>query len=146
MSSISIFWQAPQFVLIGVSEIFASITSLEFFYSQAPSEMRSVSQASNLLTNAIGSWLTIPLTIAVNANRSHKWIDDNVDKGHLDWYFYLLASIMATTYIIFRYIASGYEYVNPAVLEDVSASCAKEAKAKEKKDIGDTIRSPLLED
>jgi peptide/histidine transporter 3/4 len=146
MSSVSIFWQAPQFVLIGVSEIFASITSLEFFYSQAPSEMRSVSQASNLLTNAIGSWLTIPLTIAVNANRSHKWIDDNVDKGHLDWYFYLLAAIMATTYIIFRYIASGYEYVDPAVLEDVSASCAREAKAKEKKDIGDTIRSPLLED
>jgi POT family proton-dependent oligopeptide transporter len=55
----SILWQIPLFILIGVSEIFASITSLEFFYSQAPADMRSVSQASNLFTNAMGSWLTM---------------------------------------------------------------------------------------
>lgn len=34
MSHMSVFWQIPQFFLIGIAEILTSITSLEFFYSQ----------------------------------------------------------------------------------------------------------------
>ena len=111
MSSLSIFWQIPQFVVIGLSEIFATITSLEFFYSQAPSRMRSVSRACNLFTNALGetvallvvtmiiivscegSWLTIPLTLLVNINPNSMWITTDIDDGHLDWYYFLLAGI-----------------------------------------------------
>ena len=111
MSSLSIIWQIPQFVVIGLSEIFASITSLEFFYSQAPSRMRSVSAACNLFTNALGkrvalvfvilvimfscegSWLTIPLTLLVNINPNSMWITTYIDDGHLNWYYFLLAGI-----------------------------------------------------
>lgn len=112
MSPVSIFWQIPQFVLVGISEIFAMITSLEFFYAEAPMSMRSVSQALNLFTNAIGSWLTIPLTLLVNSNSNQKWITDNVDNGHLEWYYFLLAGIMMLTYIIFCHICNGFEYAD----------------------------------
>lgn len=118
MSSISIFWQIPQFVLVGVSEIFAMITSLEFFYAEAPLSMRSVSQALNLFTNAIGSWLTIPLTLLVNSNPNNKWITDNIDNGHLEWYFFLLAGIMAITYVIYCHICNGFEYAD---VDDLNA-------------------------
>jgi peptide/histidine transporter 3/4 len=116
MSAISIFWQVPQFVLIGISEIFASITSLEFFYSQAPSRMRSVSQASNLFTNALGSWLTIPLTLLVNVNKNHQWVTSNVDEGNLQAYFYLLAGLMSGALIVFYHLANGYVYADPLQL------------------------------
>ncbi len=112
MSSISIFWQVPQFVIIGISEIFASITSLEFFYSQAPSKMRSVSQASNLFTNALGSWLTIPLTLLVNINPNHMWITSNIDEGELDLYYFLLAGLMFVALIVFTWLSWGYEYIS----------------------------------
>ncbi|MCH7850986.1 MAG: hypothetical protein IH845_05070, partial [Nanoarchaeota archaeon] len=46
----SIFWQVPQFVFVGISEVLASITALEFFYDQAPLSMRSVCSALNLVT------------------------------------------------------------------------------------------------
>lgn len=121
MSRISIFWQIPQFVLIGISEIFASITSLEFFYSQAPHSMRSVSQALNLFTNALGSWLTIPLTMLVNADTSDEWIPDNIDEGHLDWYFYLLAGLMFAALLIFIWLAYQFNYVEPEELDKLNA-------------------------
>lgn len=53
--------QVPQFLLIGTSEILSSVTSLEFFYAEAPSTMRGVSAGLNLLTTALGSWITMPL-------------------------------------------------------------------------------------
>lgn len=96
MSRVSVFWQIPQFALIGVSEILASITALEFFYSQAPTCMRSVSQALNISTAAVGTWLTIPLILIVNSGGffGKKWIEENIDDGQLEKFFFLLAGLM----------------------------------------------------
>jgi peptide/histidine transporter 3/4 len=55
MVELSIFWQIPQFILVGASEVFASVTALELFYTQSPESMRSVCQALNLVTTAFGT-------------------------------------------------------------------------------------------
>jgi hypothetical protein len=55
-------------VIIGISEILASISALEFFYSQAPLALRSVTQSLNLATNALGTFAVIPLLLIVNSN------------------------------------------------------------------------------
>jgi dipeptide/tripeptide permease len=100
MSKLSVFWQVPQFCLIGASEVLAAITSLEFFYSQAPTSMRSVSQALNLFTYALGSWLTIPLIILVNSGLfGEDWVPENLDEGHLSYYFFLLAGLMVANQV-----------------------------------------------
>lgn len=128
-SDLTIFWQVPQFILIGISEIFTSITALEFFYSQAPTRMRSVSQASNLLTNALGSWLTIPLTLLVNVNSNHPWIASDINDGELSYYFYLLAALMAASMMLFGYLSAGYVYVDPEVLAALDAPSEDDATA-----------------
>lgn len=55
MKALSIWVQTPQYMLVGMSEIFTAITSYELFYAQVPAEMRSVCQAMNLLCTSIGS-------------------------------------------------------------------------------------------
>jgi peptide/histidine transporter 3/4 len=110
---------------VGASEILAAITSLEFFYSQAPISMRSVSQSLNLFTNALGSFLVIPVLLLVNSDSSktsllvagvvvtaryltlrfansrtgNEWVPTNLDEGHLDYYFFLLAGLMGLTLV-----------------------------------------------
>ncbi|KAI5449286.1 hypothetical protein NCC49_005148 [Naganishia albida] len=52
---INVWSQVGSYALIGFSEIFASITILEYAYSKAPKNMRSIVQAIALLTNAIAA-------------------------------------------------------------------------------------------
>lgn len=52
---INVWAQTGAYVLVAVSEIFASITSLEYAFSKAPRNMRSLVQAVALFTTAISS-------------------------------------------------------------------------------------------
>lgn len=54
-SPLIVWIQTGAYVLIAFSEIFASITSLEYAYSKAPVNMRSLIQAISLFTNAISA-------------------------------------------------------------------------------------------
>jgi len=116
MVDMSIFWQVPQFVLIGTSEVLASVTALEFFYTQAPDSMKSVCAALNLLTTAIGTWLVALLIPIVNSNSSQKWISDDANHGHLDYFFFLLAGLMLINILFYIHSSLSYLYV---VKEDV---------------------------
>ncbi|KAL1108857.1 hypothetical protein V6Z11_D03G138900 [Gossypium hirsutum] len=49
----TIFWQVPQYFLIGCAEVFTLIGQLEFFYEQAPDAMRSFCSALQLTTIAL---------------------------------------------------------------------------------------------
>lgn len=67
--SINVFAQVPVYFLMALSEIFASVTSLEFAYSQAPKSMKSVVMGYSLFQTAIGSALGLCLSpIVTEAN------------------------------------------------------------------------------
>ena len=54
--------QTPAYLLIGISEIFASITGLEYAFTKAPPSMKSFVMSMFLLTTAFGSALGIALS------------------------------------------------------------------------------------
>lgn len=110
MSPISVLWQIPQFLLIGTSEILASVTSMDFFYSQAPKDMRSFTQALNLFTTSIGTWLCIPIVYLANLDENRQWIPSDLNRGYLAYFFVLLGVIMMLDLGAFVWISQGYEY------------------------------------
>ncbi|MGH0151014.1 UNVERIFIED_CONTAM: hypothetical protein FKN15_058411, partial [Acipenser sinensis] len=58
-NTIHMAWQIPQYFLMTVGEVVFSVTGLEFSYSQAPSNMKSVLQAGWLLTVAVGNIIVL---------------------------------------------------------------------------------------
>lgn len=65
-ADVNVWFQAVPYVLIGMSEIFTSITGLEYAYSKAPANMRSLVMAVNLLMTAFGSVLAQTLVVLAN--------------------------------------------------------------------------------
>jgi POT family proton-dependent oligopeptide transporter len=53
--NINVWAQTGAYVLIAISEIFASITSLEYAFTKAPKNMRSLVQAFSLFMSAISA-------------------------------------------------------------------------------------------
>ena len=54
--------QTPAYLLIGLSEIFASITGLEYAFTKAPPSMKSFVTAMFLLTSAFGAALGMAIS------------------------------------------------------------------------------------
>ncbi|GAB4857381.1 hypothetical protein Ancab_015290 [Ancistrocladus abbreviatus] len=110
----SIFWQVPQYFLIGCAEIFTFIGQLEFFYDQAPDAMRSLCSALSLTTVALGNYLSSLLVTIVTSittkNGKLGWIPDNLNRGRLDYFYWLLASLSFLNFLVYLYIAKWYKY------------------------------------
>lgn len=112
--AMSVFWQVPQYLLIGLSEVFTSIGQLEFFYDQAPDVMRSCSMALQLLSVCVGSYLSGALVWAVglltSGDGNKGWLAKDLNYGRLDLFFCLMAALMAVGLVWFVIVAMRYEY------------------------------------
>lgn len=110
----SVWWQIPQYFFVGMSEVFASVGSLEFFYSQSPEAMRSVASALLLVSTAIGAYLATALVAIVQAitnnNGSPGWIASNLNQGHIDYFYWLLAILMFLGLLAYIPICYTYRY------------------------------------
>ncbi|KAF3439538.1 hypothetical protein FNV43_RR17816 [Rhamnella rubrinervis] len=113
----SIFWQVPQYFLIGCAEVFTFIGQLEFFYEQAPDATRSLCSALSLTTVALGNYLSSLLVTIVTEvstkNGKLGWIPDNLNYGRLHYFFWLLAILSALNLGVYLLISKWFTYKRP---------------------------------
>ncbi|KAL0296520.1 UNVERIFIED_CONTAM: protein NRT1/ PTR FAMILY 8.3 [Sesamum radiatum] len=110
---LSIFWQIPQYFLLGAAEVFTFIGQLEFFYDQSPDAMRSLCSALSLLTTSLGNYLSSFILTVVTSLTTQGgqigWIPDNLNKGHLDYFFWLLAGLSFLNMVIYYFCAKRFK-------------------------------------
>ncbi|CAM0909778.1 unnamed protein product [Alopecurus aequalis] len=111
---ISELWQAPQYALVGVGELLTTIGQLDFFYSQAPPAMKTVCTALGFLAIAAGGYLSsFLLTVvqwATTTGGRPGWIPDNLNEGHLDRFFWMMAGLGCLNLMVFVSCAVKYKY------------------------------------
>lgn len=123
MTQMSVFWLALQLVLMGLSESFNFIGQIEFFNSQFPEHMRSLANSLFPLSFAASHYLTSVLLTTVHKLSGGKdqpdWLDNNLDKGRLDYFYYMIAGLGVVNLVYFWYCARSYQYKTGSQMEDL---------------------------
>ncbi|KAI3763329.1 hypothetical protein L1987_53783 [Smallanthus sonchifolius] len=107
--NMSAMWLVPQNVLNGLAEALNIIGQIEFYYSEFPKSMSSIASALNLLGVAVASLLASVLLSTVDGLTKGKgkegWIATDINKGHYDKYYWLLA-IMSCVNFLYHVVCS----------------------------------------
>jgi len=64
-----------------------------------------------LVTSGLGSYVASLLVIIVRAASNSDWYpSEDLNQGHMEYFFFLLAGLMLINFCVFLYIASSYKY------------------------------------
>ncbi|ESQ49945.1 hypothetical protein EUTSA_v10020393mg [Eutrema salsugineum] len=103
---LSIFWLLPQYILLGISDIFTVVGMQEFFYSEVPVRMRTMGFALYTSVFGVGSFVSAALISIVEAYSSstgerQNWFADDMSEARLDKYYWLLALTSTLSFVVY---------------------------------------------
>lgn len=109
---ITVFLLIPQFFLVGSGEAFIYTGQLDFFITQSPKGMKTMSTGLFLTTLSLGFFLSSLLVSIVKKvtapNGEHGWLSDNINYGRLDCFYWLLAALSLVNFGLYLVCAVWY--------------------------------------
>ncbi|KAF8393394.1 hypothetical protein HHK36_021637 [Tetracentron sinense] len=108
----SAMWLVPQNCLTGLAEAFNAVGQTEFYYSEFPKSMSSIALALVALGAAVANLLASLLLSTVDdvTKRGGKesWVSSNINKGHFDYYYRVLAILSLINFVYFLVCSWAY--------------------------------------
>ncbi|MCL7026498.1 hypothetical protein MKW94_028687 [Papaver nudicaule] len=110
----SVWWLSPQYLLVGLADVFATVGLQEFFYDQVPDSLRSIGISLYLSVLGVGSFLSGSLISVIEritgGSSRHSWFSNNLNRAHLDYFYWLLAGLSFVELVAFVYLSKFYLY------------------------------------
>ncbi|OMO90283.1 Proton-dependent oligopeptide transporter family [Corchorus capsularis] len=112
---ITFFWIALQYLFLGSADLFTLAGLLEFFFTEAPSSMRSLATSLSWASLAFGYYLSSVIVSIVNSvtdNSGHKpWLlGHTINKYHLERFYWLMCVLSALNFLHYLFWAMRYKY------------------------------------
>ncbi|KAL0548108.1 hypothetical protein IC582_012553 [Cucumis melo] len=136
---LTIFILLPQFILTGVADAFLQIASNEFFYDQAPENMKSLGSSYFMTSFGIGNFLStfiLSKVSEITKRQGNGWILNNLNASHLNYFYALLAVMSSVNFFLFLLISKFYVY--KAEVSDSIQVLTDELKKKKSKGLQQT--------
>lgn len=112
----SVFWLAPQYMILGIGDGFALVGLQEYFYDQVPDTMKSLGIAFYLsvlgASNFLSSFLITIVDRLTERRASGGWLGKDLNSSRLDCFYGLLAAITGLNLCSYVYLANKYSYKN----------------------------------
>lgn len=125
-SSVSVFAQIPQFTLFGASEVFTSVSGMEFVYMEAPDLMKGICMGLYLETTGLGLYLALLILQIVRKikppNSKESWFPNEINDGRTENLFFMLAILMFLNFLLFVFAAKRYRYNKDLLDEEQTKS------------------------
>nr|GMD13119.1 protein NRT1/ PTR FAMILY 7.1 [Ipomoea batatas] len=108
--------RVPQYALVGASEVFMYIGQLEFFNGQAPDGIKSFGSSLCMASMSLGNYFSSMLVkavmaITVRGGEMPGWIPENLNTGHMDRFYFLIAGMAAVDFVLFVLCAKWYKLI-----------------------------------
>ncbi|KAI4343829.1 hypothetical protein L6164_011134 [Bauhinia variegata] len=133
ISSMSGLWFIPQLALAGLAEAFTSVGQVEFYYKQFPENMRSIAGSLFFCGMAASNYFSTALISVIHhvtaKSSTGNWIPEDLNKGRLDYFYYMITSLEAMNLVYFLLCAKWYKYKGTS---STSLELDKESKQTEK--------------
>ncbi|XP_038885652.1 protein NRT1/ PTR FAMILY 1.2 isoform X4 [Benincasa hispida] len=110
--NMSAFWTLPRYILFGMGEGFNAIGQIEFFYNELPKAMSSVATSLLGLNMSVGNLAASFIMTTVDnfskAAEVKSWVSSNINKGHSDYYYWLLFGLLFANFLYFLACSKSY--------------------------------------
>ncbi|KAH8482615.1 hypothetical protein H0E87_029896 [Populus deltoides] len=112
VTHMSAMWLLPFYFLLGFAEAMNGVGQNEFFYTELPKSMSSV--ASNLFSiglsaaSLVASFIVSNVRGFISEANQESWVSSNINKGHYDYYYWLLSSLGFANFIYYLACSKAY--------------------------------------
>ncbi|CAA0823846.1 Protein NRT1/ PTR FAMILY 7.1 [Striga hermonthica] len=115
-SGMSVFWQVPQYVLVGASEVFMYVGQLEFFNGQAPDGIKSLGSSLCMMSISLGNFvssLLVNMVMGITAKGDNPgWIPEDLNAGRMDRFYFLIGVLTAVDFVAYVVCAKWYKRID----------------------------------
>ncbi|KAK1380470.1 Peptide/nitrate transporter [Heracleum sosnowskyi] len=121
---ISVFWLSYQYGVFGLADMFTFVGLMDFFYSEAPKSMKSLSTSFAWLSLSIGYYLSTVFVEIINSvtgkytSSKRGWLEGlDLNKNHVDLFYWFLAILSVLNFGNYLFWASWYKYKRDVPVE-----------------------------
>lgn len=112
---ITFLWIAIQYLFLGSADLFTLAGLLEFFFTEAPTAMRSLATSLSWASLAMGYYMSSVIVSVVNgvtgSSKNRPWLSGrNLNHYHLERFYWLMCVLSGLNFLHYLFWAGRYKY------------------------------------